>query len=135
MQASADLQKIAFPVEAAVCTLDRERRFELQDVQVVEIFEILLDIYAFGGLRETVSPRVDALHCGSVLDLVDRELRPCDRAIIAGVLGTIRHVACRRAAGGRHHIEIFHRYCGSFDRTGVGLRILDDGTEMAVGEI
>ncbi len=30
----------AFPVEAAVCTLDRELQFELQDAQAIEIFEI-----------------------------------------------------------------------------------------------
>jgi hypothetical protein len=135
MEDSAQLQKIAFPVEAAVCTLDRERQFKLQDAQAIEIFEMLLDIYAFGESRETLSPRIRALDCGSVLDLVDRELRPCDRATIAKVLATIRHVACRRAAGGRHHIEVLHRYCGSFVKPGVGLRILDDGTEVAVGEL
>ncbi len=82
-----------------------------------------------------MSPRISALRCGSVLDLVERELRPYDRATIARVLATIRYVACRRADGGRHHIEILHRFCGSFVRPGVGLRILDDGTEVAVGEL
>ena len=135
MEASADLQKIAFPVEAAVCTLDREHQFKLQDAQAIEIFEVLLDIYAFGESRETVSPRIGALQCGSVLDLVERELRPYDRATIAKVLATIRYVARRRADGGRHHLEILHRYCGSFVRPGVGLRILDDGTEIAIGDL
>jgi len=135
MEASAQLQKIAFPVEAAVCTLDRELQFQLQDAQAIEIFEVLLDIYAFGESRETVSPRIGALRCGSVLDLVERELRPYDRATIARVLATIRYVARRRADGGRQHIEILHRFCGSFLKPGVGLRILDDGTEMAVGEL
>ena len=40
-----------------------------------------------------------------------------------------------QAAGGRHHLEILQRYCGSFVKPGVGLRILDDGTEVAVGEL
>jgi hypothetical protein len=135
MEDSEHLQKIAFPVEAAVCTLDRERQFGLQDAQAIEIFEILLDIYAFGDSRETVSPRIRALECGSVLDLVDRELRPYDRVTIAKVLATVRHVACRRADGGRHHLEILQRCCGAFVKPGVGLRILDDGTEIAVGDL
>jgi hypothetical protein len=99
------------------------------------MFEILLDIYAFGDSRETVSPRIRALECGSVFDLVDRELRSYDRVTIAKVLATIRHVACRRADGGRHHLEILQRYCGAFVKPGVGLRILDDGTEIAVGDL
>jgi hypothetical protein len=135
MEASEHLQKIAFPLEAAVCSLDRERAFELQDAQAIEIFGLLLDIYAFGDTREAVSGHIRALGCGSVVDLVERELRPYDRDTISKVIATVRHVARRRAAGGRHHMDVLQRYCGAFVRPGVGLRILDDGTELVVGDL
>jgi hypothetical protein len=135
MRDSDDLQKISFPAEAAVCSLDRELDFRLQDDQAIEIFEVLLDIYAFGDTRETVAHRVLALGCENVLDLVERELRPYDRDTISKVLAAVRYVARRRAAGGRDHLEVLQRYVGAFLRTGVGLRILDDGTEVAVGDL
>jgi hypothetical protein len=135
MEDSTELQGISFPVEAGVCLLDRERQFALQDAQAIAIFEILLDLYAFGDTREAVAPRIAALDCSSVVDLVERELRPYDRATIAKVIAAVRFVACRRASGGRHHLEVLHHYCGSYVRPGVGLRRLDDGTEVVVAEL
>ncbi len=132
MEGSTELQKISFPVEAAVCLLDRERRFALQDTQAIAIFELLLDLYAFGDSRDTVASRIVALDCGGVVDLVERELRPHDRATVAKVIATVRFVAHRRAAGGRHHLDVLHQYCGAYVGPGVGLRRLDDGTEVAV---
>lgn len=127
---SLDLQEIAFPVEAAVCSLDRERHFALRDAQAIEVFEVLLDLYAFGDAREAVAPRIAALDCGSVVDLVERELRDFDRATIAKVLAAVRFTASRRASTGRNHLDVLHHYCGAFVRPGVGLRRLDDGTEV-----
>jgi len=135
MEDSTELQEISFPAEAAVCLLDRERQFALQDTQAIAVFEVLLDLYAFGDSRATVAPRVAALDCGSVVDLVERELRPYDRAIVAKVIAAVRFVACRRASGGRHHLDVLHHYCGAFVRPGVGLRRLDDGTEVVVGKL
>ena len=132
MEGSTELQAIAFPVEAAVCLLDRRRHFALQDAQAIAIFELLLDLYAFGDSRETAAARVAALDCGSVVDLVERELRACDRATVAKVIAAARFVACRRAAGGRHHLDLLHEYCGAYVKPGVGLRRLDDGTEVEV---
>jgi hypothetical protein len=134
MEDSTELREISFPVEAAVCSLDRDHGFVLRDAQAIAIFELLLDLYAFGDARDTVAARIAALDCGSVVDLVECELRTCDRATIAKVIATVRFVACRRASGGRGHLELLHRYCGSFVTKGVGLRILDDGTEVAVGQ-
>lgn len=130
MEASIDLQKTSFPVEAAVCSLDRDRGFTMRDAQAIEIFEILLDLYAFGDSRETAAPRIAALDCRSVIDLVDGELRPYDRSTIAKVLATVRYTACRRDSGGRRHLDLLHQYCGSFVSAGVGLRRLDDGTDL-----
>jgi len=132
MEDSTELQEISFPAEAAVCLLDRERQFALQDTQAITIFEILLDLYAFGDARAAVAPRIAALDCGSVVDLVERELRPYDRATVAKVIAAVRFVACRRAAGGRHHLDVLHQYCGAYVGPGVGLRRFDDGTEIAV---
>ncbi|MBI2895532.1 MAG: hypothetical protein HYY06_18390 [Deltaproteobacteria bacterium] len=132
MDGSTHLQQIAFPAEAAVCSLDRDHEFALRDAQAIAIFELLLDLYAFGDSRESLASPIHTLQCGSVLDIVERELRPYDPATIARVLATVRFVACRRASGGRHHIDVLHQYCGAFVSTGVGLRILDDGTEMVV---
>ncbi|MFH1176977.1 MAG: hypothetical protein V1750_06180 [Acidobacteriota bacterium] len=124
--------EISFPIEAAVCSLDRERQFALQDAQAIEVFEVLLDLYAFADSPDTVSPRVAALGCCSVVELVERELRSHDRATVAKVIAAVRFVACLRASGGRHHLEVLHQYVGSFLATGIGLRILDDGTEKVV---
>lgn len=135
MEASEHLQEISFPIEAAVCSFDRQRNYELQDIQAIEIFEVLLDLYAFGDTKEAIVDRIDALGCGSAVDLVQRELQPFDRDVIAKVIATVRYVARRRAAGGRHHMEVLHKYCGAFVRPGIGLRKLDDGVEMIFGEI
>ena len=132
MEDSTELQEISFPVEAGVCLLDRERQFALQDTQAIAIFELLLDLYAFGDSRETVALRIAALDCGSLVDLVERELRTYDRAIAAKVIAAVRFLACRRADGGRHHLDVLHHYCGAYVGPGVGLRRLDDGTEIAV---
>ena len=135
MDSSEHLQRISFPIEAAICSLDRTRNFGLKDAQAIGIFEVLLDIYAFGETKEALAGRIRDLSCESVVDLVERELSPANRDEIAKVLGAVRFVARRRAIGGRHHVELLHRYCGAFVRPGVGLRRLPDGTEVAVGEL
>jgi hypothetical protein len=135
MDQSPELQALAFPVEAAVCSLDRERHFTMQDAQAIAIFEVLLDLYAFGDAREAVAARIAALNCVGVVDLVERELDGFDRATIAKVIAAVHFVTCRRAAGGRHHLDVLQRYCGSFVRSGVGRRRLDDGTEVMVGDL
>ena len=132
MEDSTKLQDISFPIEAGVCRLDRDRQFGMHDAQAIAIFELLLDLYAFGDARETLASRIAALDCGSVVDVVERDLQPYDRATVAKVIGAVRFVACRRAAGGRHHLDVLHRYCGAYLRPGVGLRRLDDGTDIAV---
>lgn len=47
MAASKRLQQISFPIESGICEIDRSLDFELRDSQVIEIFELLLDRYAF----------------------------------------------------------------------------------------
>jgi hypothetical protein len=131
MEDSRALQEISFPIEAAVCSLDRARGYAMTDAQAIAVFELLLDLYAFGDSREALAPRIAALDCGSVIDLVERELEGRDRAAVARVLGVVRHVACRRAEGGRHHLDVLQQYCGAFVRPGVGLRRFADGTEVA----
>ena len=106
---------------------------QVRDVHAIAIFELLLDHYAFGNSRETVAPRIAAVDCGSVVDLVERELRTYDHATIAKVIAAVRFGAWRRAAGGRHHLDVLHDYCGAYVGPGVGLRRFDDGTEIAVG--
>lgn len=132
MEDSTKLQEIAFPVEAAVCSLDRQRGFKLTDAQAIEVLEVLLDLYEFGDSMEVAAARIRALDCQSVVDLVQRELQPFDRPTIAKVLATTRFVARRRAVGGRHHVAVLQSYVGSFVSPGVGLRVLADGTEVAV---
>jgi hypothetical protein len=135
MEGSTLLQEISFPIEAGVCRLDRERRFAMTDAQAIAIFELLLDLYAFGDARETLSPRIAELDCGDVVDLLERELQRHDRAIVAKVLGAVRFVACRRAIGGRHHLDVLHCCCGAYVGPGLGLRRLEDGTELVVGAL
>jgi hypothetical protein len=95
-------------------------------------FWVSTEVYAFGDSRETVAARIAALDCSGVIDLVQRELRPFDRATIAKVIAAARFVACRRASGGRHHLDVLQHYGGAYVSPGVGLRRLDDGTEIAV---
>jgi hypothetical protein len=133
MEDSTELQEISFPVEAGVCLLDREQQFGMLDAHAISIFELLLDLYAFGDSRESLEPKIAAVDCGGVVNLVERELQPYDRATVAKVIAAVRFVACRRAAGGRHHLDVLHRYCGAYVGPNVGLRRLDDNTEIAVG--
>jgi hypothetical protein len=133
MEDSTELQEMSFPVEAGVCLLDRERQFAMRDAEAITVFEILLDIYAFGDSRESLAPRIAALDCGVVVDLVEREVGSRDRATLAKVIATVRFVAGRRAAGGRDHLDVLQRYCGAYAGRNLGLRRLDDGSEMVVG--
>jgi hypothetical protein len=133
MEGSELLGEISFPVEAAMCSLDRERRFTMRDAEAIEIVEVLLDLYAFGDSPKAVAPRVAALGCQSVVDLVQRELARQDREVVAKVLGAVRFVARRRACSAWHHLDVLHQLVGSFVSPGVGLRRLDDGTDLAVG--
>ena len=135
MQDSKLLEAISFPIEASVCLLDRERGYTLKDDQAIAILELLLDLYSFGDTRESVADRVRELGCEKVLEIVERELARQPREEVAKVIGTVRFVACRRNSGGRHHMRVLQQYCGAFVRTGIGLRKLPDGSEIAVGEI
>lgn len=132
MEDSERLDQISFPIESAVCLLDRNLGFELSDAQAIEILEVLLDLYAFGDTQDALSERIREQRCESVIALVQRELTPYPAEDIAKVLGAVRFVARRRARYGRDHLDVLHCYVGSFIRTNVGLRILEDGTEMVV---
>lgn len=133
MEVSHSLQQISFPVEAALCTLDRERDFKLTDAQAIAIIELLLDLYAFGDPIESVASRAESLGFRSLLDRVLSVLRPYDQATIVKVLGLVRHTACRREHGGRHHMEMLQQYVGSSLRPDAAQAALEDGQEPLVG--
>jgi len=134
MDRSSVLERISFPIESAICSLDRERGFRMKDAEAIEITELLLDLYAFGDSKESAGERIGRLGCQGVIALVAQELRGVDRAEVAKVIGAVRFVARRRNIGGRHHLNLLHEIVGSFVKRGVGLRILD-GKEIAVGRI
>jgi hypothetical protein len=113
MGASAELRSISLPIEAGVCQLDRERQFTMQDAQAIAIFELLLDLYAFGDSRETLAAQIAALDCGRIVDLAERELQIYERTQVAKVIASVRFTACRRAEGGRHHLDLLHQYCSA----------------------
>ncbi|MBI5491252.1 MAG: hypothetical protein HY905_28230 [Deltaproteobacteria bacterium] len=129
------LEAMSFPIEASVCLVDRERGYTLSDEQAIAMFELLLDIYAFGGTRQLLADRIHALGCEEVVEIVERELAGRPRDEIAKVLGAVRFVARRRTRGGREHMRVLQEFCGAFVRTGIGLRRYPDGSELAVGEI
>jgi len=135
MDASDRLQAISFAIEAAVCLVDREMGFTLKDDQAIAIFELLIDQYVFGDAKESLAGRIQELGCERVVEIVDRELAGYDRDTIAKVLGAVRFVACRRNSGSRTHMAVLQQYCGAFVHTGVGLRVLPDGSELAVGAL
>lgn len=135
MDKSPRLDAISFPIEAAVCLLDRRRGFTMTDAQAIAIFELLIDRYVFGDPMEAVAARAGELGCEEVLELVDRELEGYDRESVQKVLAVVRFVACRRNRGGRDHLRLLHETVGAFVRTGVGLRRLSDGTDMVVGDL
>jgi hypothetical protein len=120
------LQDVARPVEAAVCYVDQERGFRLTDAQAIQIFELLLDVYVFGDSRESVSARSRELGCDCVLDAVADELRSHDSSDVAKVLVTVRRMACRRADGGRQHLDFLQDMCGTHHPSGGG-RYVDEG--------
>ena len=120
------LQDVARPIEAAVCYVDREHGFRLTDAQAIQIFELLLDVYVFGDSRESVSARSRELGCDYVLDAVADELRSHDSTDVAKVLVTVRRMACRRADGGRQHLDFLQEMCGPHRPSGGG-RYVDDG--------
>ena len=130
MHDSERLQRMSFPVEAAVCLADRERGYAMTDQQAIAMFELLLDLYAFGDTRESLADRIRELGCEKVLEIVERELAGQPRDDIAKVLGTARFTACRRDGGGRQHLDVLQEYCGAFVRTGASVRRFRDGTEL-----
>lgn len=73
--------------------------------------------------------------CEKVIEIVERELAGQPKDKIAKVLGAVRFVACRRNSGGRQHMRVLQEFCGAFVRTGIGLRRLPDGSELAVGDL
>ncbi len=76
---------------------------------------------------------MDALGCRAIFEIVKREIKPFDHDDIIKVLGVIRHVARRRAHGGRHHMDVLQQYLGAFMETGVGLGKHSGGSELVVG--
>jgi hypothetical protein len=108
---SEGLQGISFSVEAAVCRLDDERDRKMTDAQAIEIFDLLLDLYAFADPAEVVLAKARALGCETVIDSVRSKLRGLDHAAVAQVIATVRFTACRRASGGRQHLELLHSFC------------------------
>ena len=130
MHDSERLQRLSFPVEAAVCLADRERGYSMTDQQAIAMFELLLDLYAFGDTKESLADRIRELGCEKVMEIVERELAGQPRDDIAKVLGTARFTASRRDGGGRQHLTVLQEYCGAFVRTGVSLRRFPDGTEL-----
>jgi hypothetical protein len=122
MADSDHLQKIAYPIEAEVCSWDRDRRFHLKDADVIEVFEVLLDLYGFGDSPETVSDRVNRLGCQRVIQGLGHQLRRYDRNEIVKVIGVVRFTAKRRTLGGREHIDLLHHYCGAFVQSDVSRR-------------
>ena len=76
---------------------------------------------------------------GSALDKAATQA-PEEQAIIhkeeiIKVLSAVRFVARRRATGGRNHLDVLQRYCGAFVKTSIGCRVLENGTEVVVGEL
>jgi len=98
--------------------LDRQRGFTMDDAQAIAIFDVLLDIWAFGDSREAVASRIAALECGVLVDELERKLQSSDRATVAKVMATVRFTAWRRTAGGRHHLDLLQEFCG--ERNGAG---------------
>ena len=110
IKSSKRLLMLSYPVEKAVCSLDEELDFHLTDQQAIAIFEALLDLYAFGDSKETVSAKLQQLGCEGLIAEVEEELSDEPSEDVAKVLALVRHVARRRENGGRHHLEILHRY-------------------------
>lgn len=133
METSERLQKVSFPIESSICSLDRERGYTLTDVEVIEIIELLADIYVYGDTKEKLSEKIDRLNCRGVVELVENELSRLVSDDIGKVLSAVRYVAQRRAQGGRHHMNVLQQYVGAFVRSDVGLRRQLDGSEMVVG--
>jgi len=111
IEQSSKLRSIAFAVEAGVCALDRRRDYAMDDAQAIAIFDVLLDLWAFGDAREAVAAKIAALDCGALVDELERELQSSDRATVAKVMAIVRFTACRRAAGGRHHLDLLQESC------------------------
>jgi hypothetical protein len=135
MKESDRLKSISFPIEAAVCLLDRERGYTLTDDQAIAVFEVLLDLYAFGDTKETLADRIRELGCGKVVEIVERELAGEPHEDIARILATVRFTACRRNDGRRAHLTVLQQYCGAFVRSDVGLRQLWERGRSTVGEL
>jgi hypothetical protein len=127
---SERLQRISFPVEAAVCLVDRERGYAMTDRQAIAMFELLLDIYAFGDTKESLADRIRELGCEKVIEIAGRELAGQPRDEIVRVLATTRFTARRRDSGGRQHLALLQEYCGAFVRIGSSIRRFPDGTEL-----
>lgn len=61
-----------------ICSLDRERGFNLTDAEAIAIIKLLVDIYAFGDAVDTLGERIDRLGCRSLIDLIETELQSVD---------------------------------------------------------
>jgi hypothetical protein len=108
---STELQGISYPVEAAICSLDRERDYQMQDAQAIVILELLLDFYAFADSEDAVSAKAHELGCEKVVEAVRSKMRGFDHAVVAKVIATARFTACRRASGDRQHLDLLHHFC------------------------
>lgn len=108
MAASERLQQISFPIESGICEIDRSLGFELRDAQVIEIFELLLDRYAFDDPPESLADRIRMLHCEGLVERLERELKPYLSEEVVKILGAVRASARRRAGHGRNHLDYLH---------------------------
>jgi len=133
MELSPRLQSLCFPVEAAVCLLDRERDYRMKDDEAIAVFELLLDLYAFGDTKEALAERIRELGCGRVVEIVERELAGEPREDVARAIGTARFTACRRNDGRRAHMTVLQQCCGTLVRSDKDLGRLRDAFTSGAG--
>ena len=105
MADSERLQQISFPIERGICEIDQSLGFEMRDAQVIEIFELFLDRYAFDDPPESLAERIRALHCEKLAEQLERDLKPNLEEELVKILGSVRASARRRAGYGRNHLD------------------------------
>jgi hypothetical protein len=109
------LHEIGFPIESALCALDRDRGFSMSDRDAITILELLIDKYIFEDDEELLWSRIDELGCANVVDAADTVLTACDFQDFKKVLGLLRHVAVRRLdVSGRRHMNMLQHFIGEF---------------------
>jgi hypothetical protein len=110
-----DLHEIGFPIESALCALDRERGFSMSDREAIRILEVLIDKYVFKDEEEWLRSKIDELGCASVVEAADTVLTAFVFQDFIKVLGLLRHVAVRRIdVSGRRHMNMLQHFIGKF---------------------